>query len=89
MSHGTMTASQAEQYSEYLTKVREQFVQGVNLLDEEDKMYMLDKIEDARWLISGNYNKGVHILMDMIQYAVEASYVSPNMRFKEWLQTKE
>lgn len=89
MSHGPMTPEMAEEYSKYLERMREQFVRGVNLLDEVDKLYMLDKIEEARWLMGPTYNKGVHILLDMIQYGVEASYVSPNMRFKEWLATKE
>ncbi|UAV89889.1 hypothetical protein REC_19 [Pseudomonas phage REC] len=80
MSHGGMTPEQAQAYSKYLENVREQFVQGVNLLDMEDKLYMLDKIEEARWQTGPTYNKGVHILLDMVQYAVEASYASPNMR---------
>lgn len=81
MSHGGMTKEQAEEYKKYLENLREQFVQGVNLLDMDDKLYMLDKIEDARWVTGPTYNRGVHILMDMIQYAVEASYASPNRRF--------
>lgn len=80
MAHGHMTPDQAEAYKKYLENLREQFTQGVNLLDHEDKLYMLDKIEDARWMTGPTYNKGVHILMDMIQYAVEASYASPNSR---------
>lgn len=80
MAHGPMTPEQAEAYKKYLEDLREQFTQGVNLLDHDDKLYMLDKIEDARWMTGATYNKGVHILMDMIQYAVEASYASPNMR---------
>lgn len=80
MSHGGMTAEQAKEYGKYLENVREQFVQGVNLLDMQDKLYMLDKIEEARWMTGPTYNRGIHILMDMVQYAVEASYASPNMR---------
>jgi hypothetical protein len=78
MSHGGMTAEQAKQYGERLEKMREQFVQGVNLLDMDDKLYILDKIEEARWVTGPTYNKGIHILLDMVQYAVEASYASPN-----------
>lgn len=78
MSHGGMTAEQARKYGESLEKMREQFVQGVNLLDMDDKLYILDKIEEARWVTGPTYNKGVHILLDMVQYAVEASYASPN-----------
>jgi hypothetical protein len=81
MAHGGMTPEQGEEYKKYLENLREQFVQGVNLLDMDDKLYMLDKIEDARWATGPTYNRGVHILMDMIQYAVEASYASPNRRF--------
>lgn len=80
MSHGSMSPEQAEEYSKYLTNMREQFVQGVNLLDEDDKLYMLDKVEEARWIASPTYNRGVHILLNMVQYAVEASYASPNRR---------
>jgi hypothetical protein len=80
MAHGGMTVEEGEQYKKYLENLREQFVQGVNNLDMDDKLYMLDKIEDARWVTGPTYNRGVHILMDMIQYAVEASYASPNMR---------
>ena len=78
MSHGGMTAEQAKQYGESLEKMREQFVQGVNLLDMDDKLYILDKIEEARWVTGPTYNRGIHILLDMVQYAVEASYASPN-----------
>lgn len=80
MSHGGMTPEQAKEYSKYLENIREKFVQGVNLLDMDDKLYMLDKIEEARWVTSPTYNRGVHILLDMVQYAVEASYASPNRR---------
>lgn len=83
MGFGPMTVDQVNQYIEYLENLKERFVQGVNLLDEEDKMYMLDKVEEARWTSSPTYNKGVHILLDMIQYGVEASYVSPNMRLHQ------
>ena len=78
MAHGGMTPEQGEEYKKYLEKVREQFVQGVNLLDMDDKLYMLDKVEEARWIAEPTYNKGLHILLDMVQYAVEASYASPN-----------
>lgn len=78
MGHGPMTDRQAEEYKAYLENIREGFVKGVNLLDMDDKLYMLDKIEDARWMTGATYNRGVHILMDMIQYAVEASYASSN-----------
>jgi hypothetical protein len=81
MSHGGMTAEQVEEYRKYLENLREQFVQGVNLLDMDDKLYILDKIEEARWLTGPTYNRGVHILFDMVQYVVEASYASPNRRF--------
>lgn len=80
MSHGGMTPEQAQEYKKYLENMREQFVQGVNLLDMDDKLYMLDQIEEARWVASPTYNRGVHILLNMIQYAVEASYSSPNNR---------
>lgn len=80
MSHGGMTPEMAQEYAKRLEHMREQFVQGVNLLDHDDKLYMLDKIEEARWVTGPTYNKGVHILLDMVQYAVEASYASPNMR---------
>lgn len=80
MSHGGMTAEQVESYQKYLENMREQFVQGVNLLDMDDKLYILDKIEEARWITGPTYNRGVHILLDMIQYVVEASYASPNRR---------
>lgn len=80
MSHGGMTAEQAKEYGDYLERVREDFVRGVNMLDMDDKLYILDKIEEARWLTGPTYNRGIHILLDMVQYAVEASYASPNMR---------
>lgn len=63
-------------------EITELFMRGVELLDDEDRDYMLDKIEDARWLSGPRYNRGVHILMDMVQLAVEASYASPNRRIK-------
>lgn len=56
------------------------FIRGIDLLEDDDKAYILDKIEDARWLSGPSYNRGVHILMDVVQLAVEASYASPNMR---------
>lgn len=63
-------------------EITERFMRGVQLLENDDRDYMLDKIEDARWLSGPYYNRGVHILFDMVQLAVEASYASPNMRIK-------
>jgi hypothetical protein len=56
------------------------FMIGFRLLDDADKAYLLDQIEEARWKTGPTYNRGVHILMDVVQYVVEASYVSPNIR---------
>lgn len=61
-------------------EIGKRFMVGIELLDEHDKAYMLDQIEEARWKTGPFYNRGVHILMDMVQLAVEASYVSPNKR---------
>lgn len=80
MAHGPMTDEQRAEYIAYVEKIREDFTRGVELLDDNDKLYILDKIEESRWMTGASYNRGVHILMDMIQYAVEASYASPNMR---------
>ncbi|UAV84680.1 hypothetical protein PHB09_185 [Pseudomonas phage PHB09] len=80
MSHGGMTPEQSKEYSDYLKKLQEQLVQGVHLLDDNDKLYLLDKVEESRWMTGATYNKGVHILMDVIQLLVEASYASPNTR---------
>ena len=80
MAHGGMTQAGGDKYKEYLAKVREDFIVGVSLLSDDDLMYMADKIEEARWVPSPVYNRGVHILLDMVQYAVEASYASPNLR---------
>jgi hypothetical protein len=71
---------QRAEYIAYVEKIREDFIRGVELMDDNDKLYILDKIEESRWQTGASYNRGVHILMDMIQYAVEASYASPNMR---------
>lgn len=60
------------------------FVRGVALLDQNDRDYLLDKIEESRWTSSPTYNRGVHLLLDVVQYAVETSYVSPNKRFRKW-----
>lgn len=64
-------------------EICERFMRGVQLLEDTDRDYMLDKIEDSRWMTSPTYNRGVHILMDMVQLAVESSYDSPNMRIKK------
>jgi hypothetical protein len=80
MSHGGMTREQGEEYKAYLARLKEQIVQGVHLLDDNDKLYLLDKVEESRWETGATYNRGVHILMDVIQYIVEASYASPNKR---------
>jgi len=60
--------------------VKNQFAIGVSMLDDTDRDYLLDKIEDARWKSGPYYNQGVHLLFDVIQYAMEASYASPNRR---------
>lgn len=72
MSHGGMTSEQAQLYK--------RFIEGVYLLDDADRDYLLDKVEGARWQTGPTYNRGVHILLDVVQYAVEASYASPNKR---------
>lgn len=64
-------------------EITERFMRGVELLEDSDRDYILDKIEDSRWISGPGYNRGVHILMDMVQLAVEASYASPNMRVKK------
>ncbi|AMR57267.1 hypothetical protein vB_PsyM_KIL3b_0015 [Pseudomonas phage vB_PsyM_KIL3b] len=78
MFEALIEAEQSEEYAKRLEHICEQFVQGVNLLDHDDKLYMLDKVEEARWVTGATYNRGVHILLDMVQYAVEQSYRSPN-----------
>lgn len=80
MAHGGMTREQGEEYIAYLERLREKIVIGVSLLDDNDKLYLLDKVEESRWMTGASYNKGVHILMDVIQCLVEASYTSPNLR---------
>lgn len=59
-------------------EVFEKFLTGVQLLDEDDRDYLLDKIEESRWKTGPTYNRGVHILMDVVQTIVEQSYRSPN-----------
>lgn len=83
MGHGPMTPEQADAYKKYLEKMREEFTVGVNMLDHEDKLYILDKIDEARWVTGPTYNQGVHILMNMLQYAVEAYYQAPNVGSKK------
>lgn len=80
MSHGGMTQGQAEDYKAQVERLRGQIVTGINLLDDADKAYLLDKVEESRWKTGPTYNRGVHLLMDVIQCLVEASYASPNMR---------
>lgn len=82
MAHGPMPEYEGAKYIAYLEEMRDRFFRGVELLENDDKAYILDKIEDARWVTSPTYNRGVHILLDMVQLAVEASYASPNMRTK-------
>lgn len=60
--------------------VKDRVALGIALLDDADRAFILDEIEEARWKTGPTYNRGVHILMDVIQYAVEASYASPNLR---------
>ena len=60
--------------------VKNQFVVGINMLDDADRDYLLDKVEESRWKTGPTYNQGVHLLMDVVQYALEASYASPNRR---------
>lgn len=81
MSHSGMTPEQLLLYKEYVGNLTEKFEQGVKLLDTNDQLYLLDKVEEARWKTSPTYNEGVHILLDVVQYIVEASYASPNLRF--------
>lgn len=80
MAHGPMSPEDKADYIAYLEDLREKFFQGVQLMDDNDREYILDKVEDSRWLVGASYNRGVHILMDVVQLAVEASYASPNMR---------
>jgi hypothetical protein len=75
-----MLREEGEEYLDYLERLKEQIVQGVQLLDDNDKLYLLDKVEESRWVTGVSYNKGVHILMDVVQCLVEASYASPNNR---------
>jgi len=65
-----------------LTKeqIFQKFIEGVNNLDDDDRNFLLDKIEESRWNTGVHYNKGVHILMDVVQYVVEASYASSNQK---------
>lgn len=60
--------------------VKDRVAMGVGLLDDADRAYLLDKIEESRWKTGPTYNQGVHMLMDVLQYALEASYASPNRR---------
>lgn len=60
--------------------VKDRVALGISLLDDEDRAFLLDKIEESRWKTGPTYNRGVHMLMDVLQYAVEASYASPNLR---------
>lgn len=80
MAHGHMTPEEFEGYLDYLNSLKDRITQGINLLDDNDKLYLLDKVEESRWKTGASYNEGVHILMDVIQLLVEASYASPNMR---------
>lgn len=80
MAHGSMDTEQGREYLAYLENLKTQIVAGAHLLDDNDKLYLLDKVEESRWKTGATYNEGVHILMDMIQLVVEASYASPNMR---------
>jgi hypothetical protein len=63
-----------------LEVIRDRIVQGAMLLDDADRAFLLDKIEESRWKTGPTYNRGIHILMDVIQCLVEASYASPNIR---------
>lgn len=58
----------------------QKFIEGVDNLDEIDRDYLLDKIEESRWASSTTYNRGVHILMDVVQYVVEQSYAPNNQK---------
>lgn len=83
MAHGGMTPEQGFAYKKYLKKLSEDFAAGAMLLDDADKLYISDKVEDARWMTGPTYNRGVHMLLDVVQLAVEASYASPNLRIKK------
>lgn len=80
MSHGGMTKEQGAEYQKYLETLQVRLPQGLALLDDNDKLYLLDKVEESRWVTGPYYNRGVHIIMDVLQYIVEASYASPNKR---------
>lgn len=80
MAHGPMSEKDKAEYIKYLEDLREKFFQGIELMDDNDKLYILDKVEESRWMLGASYNRGVHIVMDVIQLAVEASYASPNVR---------
>lgn len=58
----------------------QKFIEGVNNLDDDDRDYLLDKIEESRWAVNTHYNRGVHILMDVVQYVVEQSYAPNNQK---------
>lgn len=60
--------------------VKDRVALGISLLDDADRAFLLDMIEESRWKTGPTYNQGVHMLMDVLQYALEASYASPNMR---------
>lgn len=60
--------------------VKDRVAMGIALLDDADRAYLLDKVEESRWKTGPYYNQGVHMLMDVLQYALEASYASPNRR---------
>lgn len=68
------------EYEEHLDKIKRQIVEGAMLLDDNDKLYLLDKVDEARWETGATYNRGVHILMNVIQYLIESSCDSPNKR---------
>lgn len=59
--------------------VKDRVALGILLLDDADRAFLLDEIEESRWKTGPTYNRGVHILMDVIQYALENSYRSPNL----------
>jgi hypothetical protein len=80
MAHGGMTREAGVEYLEYLDNLTKGVASAAVLLDEDDRMYLLDKIEDSRWLVGPTYNRGIHILMDVLQYAVEVGSASPNRR---------
>lgn len=58
----------------------QRFIEGVDNLDEIDRDYLLDKIEESRWAAGHTYNRGVHILMDVVQYVVEQAFAPNNQR---------